>query len=212
MMLDGASHLPVVEGELRGIVSIRDLAEWSVAAGLKRRAVPPSPQATWRTRANLRSSGSRSTMLRRYAVELPPYWLRSRRRRFSRGGPCGRAGRSSSHRASRRRRRPGAERDRRLPRRVRLPSPSSVRGANGRLAVPRPAGTQLRGAPARRGRCRLHQARARHPREAWASAGCRRDPDLADVVEEEPVFGAGILEQLGSTAPRERDRVALHPL
>ena len=49
MMLDGGfRHLPVVEGERAvGIVSIRDLAEWSVA-GLKRRGSSAKPFATWR--------------------------------------------------------------------------------------------------------------------------------------------------------------------
>ena len=48
MMLDGGfRHLPVVEGERAvGIVSIRDLAEWSVAAGLKRRGSSAKPFAS----------------------------------------------------------------------------------------------------------------------------------------------------------------------
>lgn len=48
MMLDGGfRHLPVVEGERAiGIVSIRDLAEWSVAAGLKRQGSSAKPFAS----------------------------------------------------------------------------------------------------------------------------------------------------------------------
>jgi CBS domain-containing protein len=48
IMLDGGfRHLPVVEGERAvGIVSIRDLAEWSVAAGHKRRGSSAKPFAS----------------------------------------------------------------------------------------------------------------------------------------------------------------------
>ena len=38
------------------------------------------------------------------------------------------------------------------------------------------------------------------------------DPDLADVVEQEAVLGARVVDEVGAHRPRQLERVALHPL
>jgi hypothetical protein len=39
-----------------------------------------------------------------------------------------------------------------------------------------------------------------------------RNPDLADVVQKEPVFGAGVAEQIGRHGSCELERIPLHAL
>ena len=47
---------------------------------------------------------------------------------------------------------------------------------------------------------------------ARASGDAVRDPDLADVVEQEPVFGARVVDQPGTEGARQLERVALDAL
>ena len=61
-------------------------------------------------------------------------------------------------------------------------------------------------------RVRLEQPALRRRQRPLLLQDLVRDPDLSDVVEQEAVLHALILEQRRLEAPGELDRVLLHPL